>query len=84
MEHKTTENNGAQYAKRPRHQLRNKGAQVDTIFKVRTILNILFILSALLGVCLYLYSSLKPLGTIILIIAVMLKIDEVSLRILRK
>lgn len=73
------------YAIKPHHQLKNTKQKVDLLFKIRNILNLLFIIIAIIGVYLYLFSDKgETMASIILIIAVAFKISEVSLRIFHK
>ncbi|MCI7309378.1 MAG: hypothetical protein MR536_00780 [Prevotella sp.] len=54
----------------------------DRFFKIRNILNIIFILGAVIGVLLYVYSS-QTVGTIIILISMVFKIIECILRFIR-
>ncbi|PTL25136.1 mechanosensitive ion channel protein MscS [Prevotella sp. oral taxon 820] len=72
------------YAVRPKHRLRNTDHKGNVIFKIRNILNIIFIVTAIVGACLYTMSSYQSIGSFVLIFAVTVKITEVSLRIFHK
>lgn len=54
----------------------------DRFFKIRNILNIIFILGAVIGVLLYVYSS-QTVGTIVILISMVFKIIECILRFIR-
>lgn len=54
----------------------------DRFFKIRNILNIIFILGAVIGVLLYVYSF-QTVGTIIILISMVFKIIECILRFIR-
>lgn len=54
----------------------------DRFFKIRNILNIIFILGAIIGVLLYVYST-QTVGTIIILISMVFKIIECILRFIR-
>lgn len=54
----------------------------DRFFNIRNILNIIFIIGAVIGVLLYVYSS-QTVGTIIILISMVFKIIECILRFIR-
>lgn len=54
----------------------------DRHFAIRQVLNIIFMLMAVVGVCLYLLSD-KTVGTIVVLIAIVVKMAECVLRMLR-
>lgn len=66
---------------RERRTLR-KISDEDRFFKIRNILNIIFIIGAVAGILLYLYYS-KTIGTIIILMAMIFKIIECILRFIR-
>lgn len=61
----------------PRHHRAQKPR--DRFFKVRNILNIIFMLGAIGGVLLYFFVG-NTVGTIVMLIAVVFKIVECALR----
>ena len=68
--------------KRPeRHH--SRGERSDRFFMVRNILNIIFMLGAVVGVLLY-YLSSHAVGTFVLLCAIIFKVAECCLRLLRK
>ncbi len=64
-----------------RKSLRKIGDE-DRFFKIRNILNIIFIVGAVSGVLLYLYFN-KTIGTIVILVAMVFKIIECILRFIR-
>lgn len=54
------------------------------MFKVRNILNIIFMILAVVGLILWTQTDLSVLSTAILIVAVVLKIVEVCIRMFKK
>ena len=78
-EHATEE----QTAVRPKHRME----RIDTrgsLFKLRNILNICFMVLAIVGVCMYLFTMHKSIATIIMIVGVVIKFIEVALRMIHK
>ena len=55
----------------------------DRYFKLRNILNILFMLGAVTGMLVY-YFSAQATGTIIVLTAILFKVAECCLRFIRK
>ena len=55
----------------------------DRYFKLRNILNILFMLGAVTGMLVY-YFSAQVTGTIIILTAILFKVAECCLRFIRK
>lgn len=73
------------YAVRPqRHHRRLGYSDRDNLFKVRNILNIAFMILAIIGVILWYSMSDHTVAIIILLIGVVLKIAEVSIRLFHK
>ena len=70
----------AKYHHAPLHAQRPR----DRYFKIRNILNILFMLGAVIGLIIWYISSSKTAGLIIILVAVVLKIIEVALRMFHK
>jgi fatty acid desaturase len=70
----------AKYHHAPLHAQRPR----DRYFKIRNILNILFMLGAVIGLIVWYISSSKTAGLIIILVAVVLKIIEVALRMFHK
>ncbi len=68
-------------AKKPQHHIRNK--QRDRFFAVRNVLNILFMLTAIVGVVIYLTQDDRTTGTIIVLVAMAFKIVECGLRFIK-
>lgn len=54
----------------------------DRFFKIRNILNILFMMGAVIGVLIYLYSN-RTVGTVVILISMVFKIIESTLRFIR-
>lgn len=69
--------------KRPRHRSieRMSYANKGRFFVIRNILNIIFMILAVIGMIMYFYGS-QTLGGILLITAVIIKISECVLRII--
>ena len=67
----------------PRHRRGDEEQPRDRFFKIRNILNIIFMLGAVVGVLLY-YLSSHAVGTFVLLCAIILKVAECCLRLLRK
>ncbi len=73
------------YAVRPQHHHRRLGySDRDNLFKVRNILNIAFMILAIIGVILWYSMNDHTIATIILLTGVVLKIAEVSIRLFHK
>ena len=68
-------------AKRPQHHIRTK--EKDRFFALRNVLNILFMLVAIIGVVIYLTNDDKTVGTIIVLVAMAFKIVECGLRFIK-
>ncbi|GAA6528068.1 MAG: mechanosensitive ion channel protein MscS [Prevotella sp.] len=54
------------------------------LFKLRNILNIIFMILAVVGVCFYLFSQYKTPAIIVMLSAVAIKFIEVLLRLFHK
>ncbi|MCI1246622.1 MAG: mechanosensitive ion channel protein MscS [Prevotella sp.] len=54
------------------------------LFKFRNILNIIFMILAVVGVCFYLFSHMKTFAIILMLAAVAVKFIEVLLRLFHK
>ena len=76
--------NETQYAVRPHHKQERLIDNNDDMLKYRNILNIIFMVLAIVGVIVYTQTDYKITATIILIVAVVLKFIEVALRMFRK
>ena len=76
--------NEAQYAVRPHHKQKRLIDNNDDMLKYRNMLNIIFMVLAIVGVIVYTQTDYKTAATIILIVAVVLKFIEVALRMFRK
>ena len=76
--------NETQYAVRPHHKQKRLIANNDDMLKYRNILNIIFMVLAIVGVIVYTQADYKITATIILIVAVVLKFIEVALRMFHK
>ena len=76
--------NETQYAVRPHHKQKRLIDNNDDMLKYRNILNIIFMVLAIVGVIVYTQTNYKTTSTIILIVAVVLKFIEVALRMFRK
>ena len=66
----------------PRHRRGEEDKPRDRFFKIRNILNLIFMLGAVVGVLLYFFSS-HAVGTFVLLCAIIFKIAECCLRLLR-
>ena len=69
----------AEEIRRPRHQANEKQIM---IFKLRNILNIIFIIGAIVGMVYYFFFD-EYIGTIIILVAMGFKITETSIRLLK-
>lgn len=76
--------NETQYAVRPHHKQKRLIDNNDDMLKYRNILNIIFMVLAIVGVIVCTQTNYKITATIILIVAVVLKFIEVALRMFRK
>ena len=67
-----------------RRPMRHRRADntTDKYFKLRNILNIIFMLGAVVGVCLYLWKD-STVGTIVILGAVVVKMVECCFRLIR-
>ena len=65
----------------PRHH-RGKETKEDRFFRIRNVLNIIFIIGALVGLVLY-FASDHTSGTIVILAAMVFKIVESCLRFFR-
>lgn len=74
------------YAVRPHHRQRRliSYTKHDSMFKVRNSLNIAFILLALIGIILYMATEWHTAAYVIMLVGVVLKIAEVSIRLFHK
>ena len=66
----------------PRHKRGEKETPEDRFFKIRNVLNIIFILSAIVGLVLYYFDN-HTTGTIVILAAMAFKIIECCLRFFR-
>lgn len=65
------------------HRRRNQEQQPrDSFFKLRNWLNIIFMVGAIAGVCIYVWGD-QTIGTIVVLAAMVFKIIESALRFLR-
>lgn len=76
--------NETQHAVRPHHKQKRLIDNNDDMLKYRNILNIIFMVLAIVGVIVYTQTDYKITATIILIVAVVLKFIEVALRMFHK
>ena len=73
------------YAVRPHHHHRRLGySDRNNLFKVRNILNIAFMLLAIVGIILWNFMDDHTIAIIVLLIGVVLKIAEVCIRLFHK
>jgi hypothetical protein len=74
------------YAVRPEHRQRRliEYTGRDKMFKVRNILNIIFMILAVVGLILWTQTEWQTPGIVILIVGVALKMVEVCLRLFKK
>ncbi len=74
------------YAVRPHHKQRRliSYTKHDSMFKVRNSLNIAFILLAIIGIILYMATEWHTAAYIVMLVGVLLKIAEVSIRLFHK
>lgn len=74
------------YAVRPRHRQRRliSYTKEDSMFRVRNILNIVFMLLAVIGIVLYMATDWRTAAYIVLLIGVVVKIVEVAIRLFHK
>jgi len=73
-----------EYAVKPHHTQPKLNNGKDSMFKYRNIINVAFMVLAITGVIIYTKSDFKITGAVVLIIAVVLKFIEVSLRMFHK
>lgn len=78
-EHTTEE----QIAVRPKHRMERIDTR-DSLFKLRNILNICFMVLAIIGVCMYLFTMQKNIAIIVILAGVVIKFIEVALRMFHK
>ena len=55
----------------------------DQYFKIRNILNIIFMIGAVVGMGFYFFGN-RTIGTIIIIIAIVIKLTESSIRLIHR
>lgn len=67
---------------RPEHR-RLRSSDRDRFFLLRNVLNIIFMIGAVVGVIVYLTASDTTMGTIIVLAAMMFKIAECCIRFIR-
>jgi hypothetical protein len=79
-----TNNKEREYAVKPHHTQPKLNNGRDSMFKYRNIINITFMVLAIVGVIIYTQSDYKMTAAVILVIAVVLKFIEVSLRMFHK
>lgn len=73
-------NMDTEVSKTPRHHRRpDEDSSRDRFFKTRNVLNILFMLGAIIGILLYLFAS-HTVGTIVILASMIFKVVECSLR----
>ena len=65
-----------------RHRQR-ESKQRDRFFKIRNMLNIIFMIGALVGMVFYFWSNRQTIGIIIILAAIVFKIIECCLRFIR-
>jgi len=65
------------------HRHRNEEPQEDRFLRLRNILNIIFMIGAIIGLIVYLTGN-HPIGTIIILASMVFKIVECCLRFLKK
>ena len=56
---------------------------MDQYFKIRNILNIIFMIGAVVGMGFYFFGN-RTIGTIIIIIAIVIKLTESSIRLIHR
>ncbi|MCI6619656.1 MAG: hypothetical protein MSD82_12480 [Prevotella sp.] len=79
----TNNNLDPETTNRPRsYRSHKEDRSPDRFFKVRNILNILFMLGAVVGVLIYFYAN-RTVGTIVILISMVFKIIESTLRFIR-
>lgn len=78
------DNKEKKYAVKPHHSQPKLNDRKDSMFKYRNMINIAFMVLAIVGVIIYTKSEFKITGAVVLIIAVVLKFVEVSLRMFHK
>nr|MBP7473311.1 mechanosensitive ion channel protein MscS [Prevotella sp.] len=76
--------NKEELAVKPHHRLKPIDGERDGMFKVRNILNYIFIFLAVIGVAVWLFSPNKNIAIIIMLAGVVIKFIEASLRIFHK
>jgi hypothetical protein len=72
------------YAKKPHHRMESLDDTHHDLYKLRNILNIFFMIIAIIGVIAYLKMDNKNVGIIIIISGVVIKFIEASLRLFHK
>uniref|UniRef100_A0AB33JQC9 Mechanosensitive ion channel protein MscS n=5 Tax=unclassified Prevotella TaxID=2638335 RepID=A0AB33JQC9_9BACT len=72
-----------QIAVRPKHRMERIDTR-DSLFKLRNILNICFMVLAIAGVCMYVFTMQKSIAITIMIAGVVIKFIEVALRMFHK
>ena len=82
QEHKKNTNE-TEYAVRPHLKQKRLIDNDNHMLKYRNILNIVFMLLAIIGVVIFTQTEYRTIATIILIIAVVLKFIEVALRMFK-
>lgn len=76
-----TDENTPQLARKPRHHSREE--QPKPYLLIRNVLNLIFMIGAIVGVAIYFFSN-ESIGTIVVLCAMLFKIVECSLRMLRR
>lgn len=71
-------------AKYPRRQRGTGETPRDRFFWIRNILNIIFMIGAVVGVIFYFFTQKETLGIIIILTAMFFKMAECSIRIFHK
>lgn len=69
-------------AKRPQREQLHEEKQEKPYLKLRNILNIVFMVGALTGVCLYFFSN-ETIGTYVILVSMVFKMAEAALRMFK-
>ena len=67
----------------PQMQREEKEKKRDRFFKIRNLLNIIFIVGAVAGMIIYFFTEQEMMGIIIILTAMFFKMAECSLRFIR-
>ncbi len=79
----TAEKSQESTAVRPHHR-QQRYSEPDKFYKLRNILNIIFIVTALVGIALYLLTTYRSAAVITMIVGVVIKFVEATLRMIRR